>query len=107
VVAIDRKRNALVVGKEEDLYSKGLDASEANYLSSEPPVDGAQITAKIRYRSTAVSCTFHPFPEGRFSIAFAKPQRAVTPGQIAALYDGDCLLGGGVIVESSQLKQSS
>jgi len=102
VVAIDRERNALVVGEEEDLYSKGLDAGEANYISSEPPPDGAQISAKIRYRSPAVSCIFHPLPEGRFSISFKEPQRAVTPGQIAALYDGDCLLGGGVIAESSQ-----
>jgi tRNA-specific 2-thiouridylase len=97
VVAIDAKKNALIVGEEEKLYAYRLNANEANFLSETIPREGAQITAKIRYRSPAAQCTFHPISQGRFSIRFAKRQRAISPGQIVALYDGERLLGGGII----------
>lgn len=105
VVAIDREKNALIVGEEKDLYSNGLFAFEANFLSGEPPQEGALLAAKIRYRSPAFPCTFHPLPGGRFSLHFKEPQRAVTPGQIVALYDSDRLLGGGTIEQSNQLSR--
>lgn len=97
VVALDWKENAVIVGAEEDLYSCGLLAVEASFLSGEPPSQGARVEAKIRYRSPAFPATFTPLPADRFSLEFVSPQRAVTPGQIVALYDGDRLLGGGTI----------
>jgi len=97
VIAIDAKKNALVVGEEKNLYADGLNANEANFLGETVPREGAQITAKIRYRSPAAQCTFYPISQGRFSIRFAKPQRAITPGQIVAIYNGERLLGGGII----------
>ena len=97
VVAIDRERNALSVGEERDLYSTALEASEASFLSGAAPAEGSQISAKIRYRSHGFSAVFHSLTQERFSLTFAQPQRAVTPGQIVALYDGDRLLGGGTI----------
>ena len=100
VIALDWAKNAVIVGEEEDLYSSGLEAVEANFLSSRPPVDGARVEAKVRYRSQPVPVTCHPLSEGRFSLTFASPERAVTPGQIVALYDGDRLLGGGTIERS-------
>jgi tRNA-specific 2-thiouridylase len=99
VVAIDKGRNALIVGDEKDLYATGLTATEATYISGDPPPEGTRLEAKIRYRSPAVPATFHPLPGARFSLEFKEPQRAVTPGQIAALYDDDRLLGGGIIAE--------
>jgi tRNA-specific 2-thiouridylase len=103
VVAIDRERNALTVGDEQDLYSTALEASEASFLSGAAPAKGSQISAKIRYRSPAFSAVFHPLTQARFSLTFAQPQRAVTPGQIVALYDGERLLGGGTIERSIDL----
>ncbi len=97
VVALDWKENAVVVGAEEDLYSCGLLAVEASFLSGEPPSQGARVEAKLRYRSPAFPATFTPLPADRFSLEFVSPQRAVTPGQTVALYDGDRLLGGGTI----------
>jgi len=97
VVAIDRERNALTVGEERDLYATALEASEASFLFGAAPEEGAQISAKIRYRSPAFSAVFHPLTQTRFSLTFTQPQRAVTPGQIVALYYGDRLLGGGTI----------
>jgi len=97
IVAIDQAKNALVVGEEKDLYSTGLVATDATYLVGTPPPAGSQIAAKIRYRSPAFPAIFHPFSKDSFSLEFEEPQRAVTPGQIVALYDGDLLLGGGII----------
>jgi len=97
VIRIDAEKNAIVVGQEKDLYSRGLIASEASFTQGEPPADGAEIEAKIRYRSPAVPGTFRGVENGRFAVDFDVPQRAVTPGQIVALYDGEELLGGGVI----------
>lgn len=103
VVEIDLMKNALIVGAEKDLYATGLDAAEATYIAGSPPAAGTQLTVKIRYRSPAVPATFHPLPEARFSLQFAEPQRAVTLGQIAALYDGEQLLGGGIVQRRSRL----
>ena len=98
VVALDPARNAIVVGEDADLFGSGLVAEDANFLSGTPPADGARVSAKIRYRSPAMPATYrHHEPEG-FAVHFNTPQRAITPGQIVALYDGDRLLGGGTIV---------
>jgi len=97
VIAIDPVKNALIVGNENDLYAPGLVASETNFISGSPPEDGVELSAKIRYRSPSAPCTFHLLPDGRFAVYFGAPQRAITPGQIIALYEGDRLLGGGTI----------
>ena len=100
VVAIDREQNAVIVGGEEDLYAASLVAIDASYVEGEPPDEAAMLLAKIRYRSPPSACTFHRLGEGRFSLLFDDPQRAITPGQIAAIYKGDRLLGGGVIKDA-------
>ncbi|HDL86576.1 MAG TPA: tRNA 2-thiouridine(34) synthase MnmA [Candidatus Acetothermia bacterium] len=97
VVGLDADRNAIIVGQEKDLYSKMLTASEASFTQGEPPCDGMRIEVKIRYRSPAVTATFHALSHDHFSVDFDVEQRAVTPGQIVALYDGEELLGGGII----------
>jgi len=100
VVDIDPDRNALIVGPDEALLRLSFTAYEANFLSGQPPEDGTAVDVKIRYRSPAVRAVFHRSSEDRFEIAFAEQQRAITPGQLAVLYDGDRLLGGGTIEHS-------
>jgi len=97
VIEIDPKRNALVVGGEEALLRSELTAVDANYVSGSPPEEGACVDAKIRYRSSPSSAVLTAPSGDRFGLHFDKPQRAITPGQIAAIYDGDRLLGGGTI----------
>lgn len=97
VIAIDKTRNALIVGQEEGLYTSSLVAREGHFLSGEAMLAGSRVSAKIRYRSPAYACTFRPLDNERFSIDFDEPQRAITPGQIVAIYDGARLLGGGII----------
>jgi len=107
VIGLDAQRNAVIVGQEKDLYSRGLIASEASFTQGEPPRDGARIQVKIRYRSPEVPGTFHLISEDRFSVSFDTPQRAVSPGQIAALYDGEELLGGGIILKGQVLQSDT
>ena len=100
VIRIDAQRNALIVGQDRELYSDGLTASEASFTLGEPPRDGTRIQAKIRYRSPAIPGTFKRLSNARFSVHFDVPQRAITPGQIIAIYSGEELLGGGIILRA-------
>lgn len=101
VVDIDPARNTLIVGPDEALFQSSLAAYEASYISGEPPQSGIAVDAKIRYRSPAVPAIFNRLSNARFELTFATPQRALTPGQLAVLYDGDQLLGGGTIERMS------
>lgn len=62
----------------------------------EPITAPTRIECRVRYRDPRVAIEFTPGPDGTAAIAFAQPQRALAPGQIMALYDGERLLGGGV-----------
>ncbi len=73
-----------------------LHADDASWVAGTPPEAGA-LVAKTRYRQADAPCMLD-FAQGSFSLQFAQPQWAVTPGQSAVLYDGDVCLGGGVIV---------
>ncbi|MBO4413576.1 MAG: tRNA 2-thiouridine(34) synthase MnmA, partial [Clostridia bacterium] len=54
-------------------------------------------TARTRYRQKEKRATAYPLEDGRIRVVFDEPQRAVTPGQSAVLYDGDTVLAGGII----------
>lgn len=97
VVDINPECNALIVGPEEALECSSLTAYEASYLSGDPPQDGSLVDAKIRYRSPATPARFKLLADDCFELTFVDPLRAITPGQLAVLYDGDRLLGGGTI----------
>ncbi len=95
VVEMNREDNELVVGSENDLYSSSLVAGDTNWVSGSPP-DRGSYSVKIRYRASSVKAKVEFEPE-EFYVDFVRPQKSVTPGQIAALYEGNELLGGGVI----------
>jgi tRNA-specific 2-thiouridylase len=57
-----------------------------------------RVLAKTRYRQKEQPATAHPNPDGSVTVIFDEPIRAITPGQACVLYDGDTVLGGGVIV---------
>jgi tRNA-specific 2-thiouridylase len=59
----------------------------------------AKISAKPRYRARAAEVRFEQLAESCAMLEFSRPQRALTPGQVCALYDGETLLGGGIFEE--------
>jgi len=97
VIAINAAENRLIVGPEEALIRSDLVATDASFLSGQPPEDGIVVDAKIRYRSPATPALFRRLDDTTFALSFHSPQRAITSGQIAAVYDADRLLGGGTI----------
>jgi len=103
VLDIDVASNQLVVGPDNALYASRLIATEANYLVPSSTIPRT-IEAKIRYRSPASPAEYTPLTDDSFALTFQQPQRAITPGQLAVLYDGDRLLGGGTIVRNPQAK---
>ena len=97
VKRIDPERNEVVLCRDEALYSRALTAKELNWMAFETPPDSFRASAKIRYRHAEQPCTVKALPGGRVAVEFDEPQRAATPGQAVVFYDGDTVLGGGVI----------
>jgi tRNA-uridine 2-sulfurtransferase len=82
----------------EGLYASRCRIGSLSYTNRTLPAR-AKIVAKPRYRARAVSVLFEAVGENSAILEFDQPQRALTPGQICALYDGEQLLGGGVFEE--------
>ena len=102
VVDKDLKNNRLIVVQGEDhplLYSKACLASQATFVSEALPENTpCRLTAKFRYRQADQPVTVTRAGD-RLHFVYDAPQRAVTPGQSAVIYDGESCLGGGVIDE--------
>ena len=81
------------------LYSDWLESSEVSWVSGQPPFSTLpyRCRAKVRYRQADQDCRITECSEGKLRVEFDVPQRAVTPGQFVAFYDGEICLGGGVI----------
>ena len=97
VKCIDPERNEVVLCRDEALYSRALTAKELNWMAFDTPQEAFRASAKIRYRHTEQPCTVTALPGGRVAVEFDEPQRAATPGQAVVFYNGDTVLGGGVI----------
>lgn len=89
--------NTVILCKNEDLFAQEATAREMNWISGNPPKEPFACLAKIRYRHKEEPAIVTPLEDGRIKIVFATPQRAITPGQSAVLYDGDEVLGGGIL----------
>lgn len=96
VLEIRSQTNEIVVGPKEKLYRKGLAASECNWIRFEELKETIRAKAKVRYNTTEKSCTIFPEPNG-IKVMFDKPQMSITPGQSVVFFDGEYVLGGGII----------
>ena len=92
---IDAEKNEIVVGEKRALLAKELIAGDLNLFRSAWP---EVVQAKIRYRKKESPCRV-TFSDKRARIVFEEDQEAITPGQSVVCYDGDEVLGGGVIEE--------
>lgn len=97
VTEIRPETNEVVIGENEDVFSTRLRASKLNFMSVEDVKDEARVTAKIRYNHTGSMCTVKRVGEDVVECIFDEPVRAVTPGQAVVFYDGEYVLGGGII----------
>ena len=99
VVQIEPTSRTVTVGRRSSLEKAGLEASKFNW-QVEPPDGPTACLAQIRARHRAVPAVVEPLGDGRARVTFERPQSAVTPGQVVAVYQGDLLLGGGWIDRS-------
>jgi tRNA-specific 2-thiouridylase len=93
----DMADNSVILGLNEDLFSKDLDVYDFNWIAYEIPPAELRAKVKIRYRQTEQWATVTPTGDKTVHITFDEPQRAITAGQAAVLYDGDTVIGGGTI----------
>jgi len=98
VVALDPEKNGVVVGKKEDLWQQDLWVGEVNWISGSAPELPCNFFTKIRYRHEGGPSQVMPPANGMYQVRFHEPQLAVTPGQFAVFYDGEEVVGGGMIV---------
>ena len=96
VVQVDAETNRVVVGPEEALYRDRVWTSRVNYTSGYPPEGPTPVAVKIRYKASESPAILYPKDDGAM-VLFNEPQRALTPGQAAVFYQGDVLMGGGII----------
>lgn len=97
VVKIDASANALYVGSDEDLFSREFEVREVNIIDPDFAPREFSCQVKIRYRHQPASAEVRFFHDKRAVVLFDQPQRAIAPGQSAVFYDGEEVLGGGVI----------
>jgi len=102
VLEIDVAENVLVVGPAEALGQDECVVEEMHTIDGTTPVDPFQAVAQIRYRAQPTPVTVMPLPRARAHVRFSSPQRDITPGQFLVLYDGEVVLGGGVICRTRQ-----
>jgi tRNA-uridine 2-sulfurtransferase len=102
VTALDPARNAVVVGGADELEADWLWAEQVNLISVSRLDSPVAVEAKIRHSQMPVAAVLHPPELGAdgalgAEVRFTAPQRAITPGQSVVFYQGDLVVGGGVI----------
>ena len=99
VVEIRPTNGEVVVGPYEELFSNHMTVEGVNWLVPLAPAVGTPIQVQIRHRAPDVQARIERI-DGELEIQFEEPQRAVSPGQSAAIFEGERLLGGGRIASA-------
>lgn len=97
VVEKDVDNNKVILGFNDDLFKKEVNVKNISFTACEGLNKPERLCAKIRYNQKEQPATVTQTDENHFTIVFDEPQRAITKGQAAVLYDGDTVVGGGTI----------
>lgn len=97
VLRLDAKNNSLILGEKGMEFASRIKLSNVNYISGKIPIDKFSAQVKIRYQAKPARAEIIPEENGCARVELAEPQRAVTPGQSVVFYDGDYVLGGGIV----------
>lgn len=99
VTDIRPETNEVVIGKNEDIFTKEVLCDRVNYMAMEDLTEPRKAFAKIRYNHKGEYCLLEKLPDGKVLCHFEQPVRASTPGQAVVFYDGEYVLGGGTIIQ--------
>ena len=97
VVDKNAENNTVIVGEADDLMCSQLIATDLNWISIPCLDKPISAKAKTRYKQEEKPCTISPLANGDVLVEFEQPQRAVAKGQRVVFYDGDTVIGGGII----------
>jgi len=99
VIGIDRGKNALIVGEEKEVYAHTFTIDSVSWINPREMSSSFSAQVKIRYNHPGSEATVTAKGEEELEVRFKIPQKAITPGQAAVIYEGDRVLGGGWIKE--------
>ena len=97
VTGIDAARNVVTIGPEEELFADTVEYREAQWVAGAPLAAGTKVEAKARYKAEPCGASIVSVEGERVVLLFERRQRALTPGQAIALYQGDDVVGGGTV----------
>lgn len=97
VIHLRGDQKQVVVGSEDELYSREMVVRRLNWIAIEELREPRRVAVKIRNRHEPAPANIEPEGEDAVRVSFDEPQRAITPGQAAVFYDGDVVVGGGWI----------
>jgi tRNA-specific 2-thiouridylase len=97
VVKLDAVMNRVIVGNRESGGRLECTVNRLNWVSIAEPTAPIRSEVQVRYRSSPVPANIIPLGDSRIKLLFDEPQFAITPGQAAVFYDGEIVLGGGII----------
>ena len=97
VTKINAEKNEVVIGVEDEIFRNGLIAKDVNFISIDKLEEPLEVTAKVRYSAKPAKATLYPLKDGRVKVIFDDKQRAITKGQSVVFYDGNIVVGGGII----------
>lgn len=96
VTAIDPLSNTVTLGDEEDLLQNEMLVSKINFIKYDQIPDGMESIIKIRYKDFGNNGTLHNKPDG-IGVRFYDQAKGIAPGQSAVFYEGEDVMGGGII----------
>lgn len=100
VVRKDAAENCIILGNQKELYRSSLIAEDVNFIPFDTLTSPITVTARTRYRQKEAKALISPIEGGKVLVTFETPQKAVCAGQSVVFYDGEYVVGGGIIAES-------
>ncbi len=97
VLAKDLEKNQVVLGARDELRQSSFQATDLNWIAIEKLQEPLELSAKIRYNQEAVPVRIKSLDEEHVLVECVEPQEGVAPGQSVVFYDGDIVVGGGII----------
>jgi tRNA-specific 2-thiouridylase len=97
VVRINADRNAIYVGENKELFESSFVVTNVNWIAFDSLEKQTDCEIKIRYQHVPQKGKIYPLTDDQVMVKFNEPERAITPGQSAVFYQGEVVLGGGII----------
>ena len=100
VVHIDPVKNEVVIGPREALRCRAMTVTGVNWIRYDHLDGPRDVITKVRYKHEGARARIRPADDGRVEVEFLEPVYGVAPGQSAVFYEGDAVVGGGIITQT-------